>query len=144
MLRAGMSRLAPSVDLPTFSMSAGRVSSNVFLVLALILHSLEYPPVVVLGQLLQYRLSVAVWSPPVDGLVLWCDRCTALVNVCLLGAAHYQRGVSLQVMLALFPLAFVCKSVDWCVAHGDNVTVWYLCWHGSLFVLNLGLGLWTM
>ena len=127
----------------TLPVYTGRISSHVFICLALSFYILNYPRRVIYGQLLQYVFSILVWLPPVYTHVLWCDRCLAVGNMVMLCVAHNARGVPYLFLISLLALTIVFKLIDWKVAIGNEVTIWYIFWHLALLGGNLMIGIWS-
>ena len=121
---------------------AAQISSHWFLLLACCLVYCNYSTQIVICQIGQYILTMVVWSPRISSKTLiWSDRSLAVYNAYILGHAHHEKGVSYSYMLSLFSLVFYFKLLDWHItkAKTDIVSIWYLYWHFSLFILNVHL-----
>lgn len=121
---------------------AAQISSHWFLLIACSLVYYNYSTQVIICQIGQYILTMVVWSPQICCKpLIWCDRTLAVYNSYILGHAHHEKGVSYSYMLCLFSIAIYFKILDWQItkAKAEIVSVWYLCWHFALFILNIHL-----
>ena len=113
-------------------------TSHGFLGLATVLYTYNYPKCVVFGQVVQYGLSVLIWSPFATKHFLWMDRITACVNIVLLGSAHCDRGVLVKDIGPALITTLLFKMTDWYVGGSSP---WYFWWHVNLIANNTGIAL---
>ncbi len=121
---------------------AAQISSHWFLLSSFCLVYCNYSRHIVICQIGQYILTMVVWSPRIASKpLIWCDRSLAVYHAYTLLNAHHEKGVSYSYMLILLTLPLYFKLLDWQItkAKANIVTIWYLCWHFSLFMVNIHL-----
>lgn len=119
-----------------------QLSSHWFILIACYLVYSNYSPQLVICEIGQYILTMVVWSPRISSKpLIWSDRCLAVYNAYIFGNELHEKGVSYSYMLTLFSLPLYFKLLDWKItkANQDIVSIWYLCWHFSLFLLSIHL-----
>ncbi len=125
-----------------FTPQAAQISCHSFLLIACCFVYYNYSTEVVVVQIGQYIMTMVVWCPRIASKTLiWSDRSLAVYNAYILGNAYHEKGVSYSYMLCLFLLATYFKQLDWQItkAKADIVSIWYLCWHFSIFIINIHL-----
>lgn len=108
----------------------GAVTSHVFLANGWLLYDKGAPSCMVLGQLAQYATSVTIWLQPRPTRVLAVDRMLAAVNIACFFARYSRKTPWKHGSCLLMVLGF--KLADFCVARGNDCTVWYTLWHLNL------------
>lgn len=119
----------------------GIVTSQGFLVLAVVLYYADYPFPTVIGQICQCFLSSLIWTPfSIAKKLIWVDRSAAVLNMVLLGSAHLQQGMLIIDMWPALALTILFKLADWHIG-GEDLSPWYIWWHFNLIANNASMAL---
>ena len=106
------------------------------LVVAYLLHVHKYSPNCTFVWIVQFALCLRTWMSPVPKEWILADRLWILVTAAVTYFAYSERGLSNSTFIGLLVVCALFRLADARTKRGDQVTGYYLLWHGSVLLTN--------